>query len=103
MGAKIKGAGTNVIRIDGVQELHGCKHTIIPDRIEAGTFMIAGAAMGKEVIIDNVIPTHLESLTAKLREMGYHIETSDDQLLIVGGQKNLKPVDVKTRISGVSD
>lgn len=79
MGAKIKGAGTNVIRIDGVKEAHGCKHTIIPDRIEAGTFMIAGAAMGKEVIIDNVIPTHLESLTAKLREMGYHIETSDDQ------------------------
>nr|WGE08146.1 UDP-N-acetylglucosamine 1-carboxyvinyltransferase [Bacillus subtilis] len=98
MGAKIKGAGTNVIRIDGVKELHGCKHTIIPDRIEAGTFMIAGAAMGKEVIIDNVIPTHLESLTAKLREMGYHIETSDDQLLIVGGQKNLKPVDVKTLV-----
>ncbi|MGG1242359.1 UDP-N-acetylglucosamine 1-carboxyvinyltransferase [Bacillus subtilis] len=98
MGAKIKGAGTNVIRIDGVKELHGCKHTIIPDRIEAGTFMIAGAAMGKEVIIDNVIPTHLESLTAKLREMGYHIETSDDQLLIVGGQKHLKPVDVKTLV-----
>ncbi len=54
--------------------------------------------MGKEVIIDNVIPTHLESLTAKLREMGYHIETSDDQLLIVGGQKHLKPVDVKTLV-----
>ncbi|MDN8842643.1 UDP-N-acetylglucosamine 1-carboxyvinyltransferase, partial [Staphylococcus aureus] len=80
-----KGAGTNVIRIDGVKELHGCRHTIIPDRIEAGTFMIAGAALGKEVIIDNVIPTHLESLTAKLREMGFYIETSDDQLLMLGG------------------
>ena len=70
MGAKIKGAGTDVIRIDGVEKLNGCRHTIIPDRIEAGTFMIMAAAVGKGIIIDNVIAQHLESLIAKLREMG---------------------------------
>ncbi|MED4403857.1 UDP-N-acetylglucosamine 1-carboxyvinyltransferase [Metabacillus fastidiosus] len=98
MGAKIKGAGTDVIRIDGVESLHGCKHSIIPDRIEAGTYMIIGAAMGKEVIIDNVIPLHLESLIAKFREMGIHVETSDDKILIIGGQKELKAVDIKTLV-----
>lgn len=56
MGARIKGAGTDVIRIDGVESLHGCHHTIIPDRIEAGTYMILGAASGGEVTVDNVIP-----------------------------------------------
>ncbi|AZB40929.1 UDP-N-acetylglucosamine 1-carboxyvinyltransferase [Bacillus sp. FJAT-42376] len=98
MGAKIKGAGTDVIRIDGVEKLHGCRHTIIPDRIEAGTYMIIGAAAGKEVLIDNVIPLHMESLIAKLRETGVHVETSNDQIWIVGGQKELKPVDVKTLV-----
>ncbi|MBD1379686.1 UDP-N-acetylglucosamine 1-carboxyvinyltransferase [Metabacillus arenae] len=98
MGAKIKGAGTDVIRIDGVEKLHGCRHSIIPDRIEAGTYMIIGASMGKEVIIDNVIPLHLESLIAKLREMGIHVETSNDQIMIVGIQKELKAVDVKTLV-----
>ncbi|WP_243387108.1 UDP-N-acetylglucosamine 1-carboxyvinyltransferase [Bacillus kexueae] len=98
MGAKIKGAGTDVIRIDGVEELHGCRHSIIPDRIEAGTYMIIGASMAKELIVDNVIPLHLESLIAKLREMGIHVETSDDQIYIVGGQKELKPVDIKTLV-----
>ncbi|MDA7025372.1 UDP-N-acetylglucosamine 1-carboxyvinyltransferase [Bacillus sp. CLL-7-23] len=98
MGAKIKGAGTDVIRIEGVESLHGCRHSIIPDRIEAGTFMIAAAAMGQEVLIDNVIPTHLESVIAKLREMGIRIEESNDQLLMVGGQKELKPVDLKTLV-----
>ncbi|OAS88093.1 MULTISPECIES: UDP-N-acetylglucosamine 1-carboxyvinyltransferase [Metabacillus] len=98
MGAKIKGAGTDVIRIDGVERLHGCRHSIIPDRIEAGTYMIIGAAMGREVMIDNVIPLHLESLIAKLREMGLHIETSNDQILIIGGQKELKAVDIKTLV-----
>ncbi|WP_353854319.1 UDP-N-acetylglucosamine 1-carboxyvinyltransferase [Bacillus sp. Bos-x628] len=98
MGAKIKGAGTDVIRIEGVESLHGCKHSIIPDRIEAGTFLIAGAAMGDEVVLDNVIPTHLESITAKLREMGFIIETSNDQMLIVGKNEGLKPVDIKTLV-----
>ncbi|CJF85330.1 UDP-N-acetylglucosamine 1-carboxyvinyltransferase [Streptococcus pneumoniae] len=97
MGARIKGAGTDVIRIDGVDQLKGCRHSIIPDRIEAGTYMIMGASMGKEVVVDNVIPQHLESLTAKMREMGIRIETSSDQILVATRQL-LKPVDIKTLV-----
>lgn len=97
MGAKIKGVGTDVIRIDGVESLHGCKHTIIPDRIEAGTYAILAAAQGNEVIIDNVIPQHLESLLAKLREMGVSVDEADDQLLIRSNNQ-LKSVDVKTLV-----
>lgn len=97
MGAKIKGVGTDVIRIDGVDHLHGCRHTIIPDRIEAGTYMILAAAIGNGVLIDNVIPQHLESLIAKLREMGVQIETADDEVFI-GNTENLKAVDIKTLV-----
>ncbi|WP_163969482.1 UDP-N-acetylglucosamine 1-carboxyvinyltransferase [Oceanobacillus halotolerans] len=97
MGAKIKGVGTDVIRIEGVESLHGCRHTIIPDRIEAGTYAIAAAAAGNEVIIDNVIPQHLESVLAKLREMGVEMQAADEQLLIT--PKNpLKSVDIKTLV-----
>lgn len=98
MGAKIKGVGTDVIRIEGVPSLHGCRHTIIPDRIEAGTYAIAAAAAGNEVIIDNVIPQHLESLLAKLREMGITVEDSDDQLYIARAKNPLKSVDIKTLV-----
>ncbi|KSU81817.1 MULTISPECIES: UDP-N-acetylglucosamine 1-carboxyvinyltransferase [Fictibacillus] len=98
MGAKIKGAGTDVIRIDGVDHLHGCRHSIIPDRIEAGTYMILAAAVGQQVVIDNVIPLHLESLIAKLREMGIQIETKDDQVLIHSSKGPLKSVDIKTLV-----
>ncbi|MDQ0218530.1 UDP-N-acetylglucosamine 1-carboxyvinyltransferase [Peribacillus cavernae] len=97
MGAKIKGAGTDVIRIDGVENLSGCKHTIIPDRIEAGTFMILAAAVGQGILIDNVIPQHLESLTAKLREMGVNIEAGDDQIFVSPGAE-FKSVDIKTLV-----
>ncbi|MCD5324040.1 MULTISPECIES: UDP-N-acetylglucosamine 1-carboxyvinyltransferase [Pontibacillus] len=97
MGAKIKGAGTDVIRIEGVDHLSGCQHTIIPDRIEAGTYTIMAAAKGEEVIIDNVIPLHLESLIAKLREMGIVVETGDDQLL-VRRSNPLTSVDIKTLV-----
>ncbi|UZH05498.1 UDP-N-acetylglucosamine 1-carboxyvinyltransferase [Heyndrickxia coagulans] len=97
MGAKIKGAGTDVIRIEGVDHLSGCRHTIIPDRIEAGTFMILAAAAGEGVLVDNVIPHHLESLTAKLREMGIPVETGDEQIFI-GKADKLKPVDIKTLV-----
>ncbi|TQS72141.1 UDP-N-acetylglucosamine 1-carboxyvinyltransferase [Ornithinibacillus gellani] len=97
MGAKIKGVGTDVIRIDGVPSLHGCRHTIIPDRIEAGTYAITAAAVGNEVIIDNVIPQHLESLLAKLREMGVTVEESDEQLYIAA-RDPLKSVDIKTLV-----
>lgn len=97
MGARIKGAGTDVIRIDGVDSLHGCNHTIIPDRIEAGTYMILAAAVGDKIMIENVIPQHLESVTAKLREMGVRIEINDDQIMVTGGN-SLKTVDVKTLV-----
>lgn len=97
MGAKIKGAGTNVIRIDGVDKLHGTKHTIIPDRIEAGTFMIMAAVAGDGVTIDNVIPFHVEALTAKLREMGVNVVEGAEQIFIPKS-KNLQSVDVKTLV-----
>jgi UDP-N-acetylglucosamine 1-carboxyvinyltransferase len=97
MGAKIKGVGTDVIRIDGVDQLHGCRHTIIPDRIEAGTYMILGAAVGDGIMIDNVIPEHLESLIAKLREMGVKIEEGDEQLFIHPAPQ-IKAVDIKTLV-----
>ena len=97
MGANIKGAGTNVIRIEGVERLQGTKHTIIPDRIEAGTFMIMAAAAGDGVTIDNVIPFHVEALTAKLREMGVKVEEREEHIFIPKTE-NLLAVDVKTLV-----
>ena len=97
MGAKIKGAGTDVIRIEGVDQLSGCVHTIIPDRIEAGTYTIMAAAQGEEVYIDNVIPQHLEPLIAKLREMGIDI-IEDEESLIIRPKQNLSAVDIKTLV-----
>ncbi|MFP3885249.1 UDP-N-acetylglucosamine 1-carboxyvinyltransferase [Priestia filamentosa] len=97
MGARIKGAGTDVIRIDGVDHLSGCRHSIIPDRIEAGTYMIMAASMGEEVLIDNVIPKHIEPLIAKLREIGVEVQTNNDQVLI-RGKENLKAADIKTLV-----
>ena len=97
MGANIKGAGTNIIRIEGVEKLHGTRHTIIPDRIEAGTFMIMAAAAGDGVTIDNVIPFHVESLTAKLREMGVEVVEQDEKIFIPKAV-GLDGVDVKTLV-----
>ena len=77
MGANIKGAGTDVIRIKGVSKLHGSEYTIIPDQIEAGTFMFAAAASKGDVLIKNVIPKHLEAFTAKLLEVGVNEEYDD--------------------------
>jgi len=95
MGAVIKGAGTDVIRIQGVKNLHGCRHTIIPDRIEASSYMIAAAATRGDVLIENVIPRHLESVTAKLREMGVSVLEDDDSIRVIGGN-TYRAVDVKT-------
>ncbi|MET3575775.1 UDP-N-acetylglucosamine 1-carboxyvinyltransferase [Bhargavaea ullalensis] len=97
MGANIKGAGTNVIRIDGVESLSGTTHTIIPDRIEAGTYMIMAAAAGGGVTIDNVIPFHVEALTAKLREMGVGVVEEEERIFIPKTEK-LTSVDVKTLV-----
>ncbi|WP_432354037.1 UDP-N-acetylglucosamine 1-carboxyvinyltransferase [Sporosarcina sp. A2] len=97
MGANIKGAGTNVIRIEGVESLSGTRHTIIPDRIEAGTFMIMAAVAGDGVTIDNVIPLHVEAVTAKLREMGVVVE-EDEEKIFIPKTKELKAVDVKTLV-----
>ena len=94
MGAKIKGAGTDVIRISGVSKLHGTTYSIIPDQIEAGTFMMAAAATKGDVIIRNVIPKHLESISAKLTEGGCQIDEEDDAVRVCAtrrlGRTNVK-------------
>ena len=95
MGANIKGAGTDVIRIKGVSKLHGTEYTIIPDQIEAGTFMFAAAVTKGDVIVKNVIPKHLESISAKLLEIGCEIEESDDAVRVVAS-KPLTHTHVKT-------
>lgn len=95
MGARVRGAGTNVITIEGVSELHGVQHSVIPDRIEAGTYMIAAAMTGGDVIIENVLPEHQKPLIAKLREAGALVEEDIDRIHVVGSGK-LKAVDIKT-------
>ncbi len=95
MGARVRGAGTNVITIEGVSELHGVQHSVIPDRIEAGTYMIAAAMTGGDVIVENVLPEHQKPLIAKLREAGALVEEDIDRIHVVGSGK-LKAVDIKT-------
>lgn len=95
MGVRITGVGTDVIKINGVDSMDGCRHSIIPDRIEAGTYMIMAAATAGDVYVDNVIPKHLESITAKLREIGAEITEKDDSIRIVG-KTEYNAVDVKT-------
>ena len=94
MGADIKGAGTDTIRINGVKELHPANHTIIPDRIEAGTFMVAAAITGGDITIDNVVPDHLKPVTAKLREAGVEISEELTSVRVKGS--SISPVDIKT-------
>lgn len=98
MGAKIQGAGTDKIIIEGVDCMHGCIHEMIPDRIEAGTFLIIAAAVGKKITIKNIIPHHLESLTSKLFEMGVKIDIQNDQIVVYENEKGLEPVNVITQI-----
>lgn len=95
MGADVKGAGTDVIRINGVKELSGCTYKVIPDQIEAGTYMIAAAATKGDIIIDEIIPKHLEPVTAKLKEMGMGIEEYGDSMRIFY-EKELEPVNIQT-------
>lgn len=95
MGGKIRGAGTETIRIEGVDYLQGTQHTIIPDRIEAGTFMVAAAITGGNVLIKGAVPEHLTSLIAKMEEMGVTIIEEEDGLRVIGPDE-LKAVDLKT-------
>ena len=110
MGANIKGAGTDVIRIKGVNRLHGCTYSIIPDQIEAGTFMMAPAATRGDIVIKDVIPKHLESITAKLLEMGCKLVEGDDWIRVIAegevGSTNVKtlpypgfPTDMQPQIA----
>ncbi|MCQ2486580.1 MAG: UDP-N-acetylglucosamine 1-carboxyvinyltransferase [Clostridia bacterium] len=95
MGADVRGAGTDVIKIHGVSEMHGCSYSIIPDQIEAGTYMAAVAACGGNVLVKNVVPKHLESITAKLVEAGVVVESYDDAVRVIA-EDRLKACNVKT-------
>lgn len=95
MGADIRGAGTDVIKIRGVKSLHGATYSIIPDQIEAGTYMVAAAATHGDLVVKNVIPKHLESITAKLVEIGVKVEEYDDALRVISDGK-LNHVNIKT-------
>ena len=95
MGANIKGAGTDVIRIRGVEELHATDYSIVPDMIEAGTYMFAAAATKGDVLIKNVIPKHLEAITAKLEEIGCEVEEFDDAVRVIAARR-LRKTQVKT-------
>ena len=95
MGAHIRGAGTNIIIIDGVERLHGTRHQVIPDRIEAGTYISLAAAVGKGIRINNVLYEHLEGFIAKLEEMGVRMTVSEDSIF-VEEQSNLKAINIKT-------
>lgn len=95
LGAKIRGAGTDIIKIEGVDQLSGGRYSVIPDRIEAGTFMVAAAATKGDLLIDHVIPTHVEPLIAKLREANVEVAEEDDSIRVTYKDK-LKPIDIKT-------
>lgn len=97
MGASVKGAGTDVIRIRGGRPLHGSNYAVIPDQIETGTLMIAAAATRGDVMIRGAIPTHMESLTAKLLEMGVHVNEADDRIRVRADGK-LRPINIKTQV-----
>lgn len=96
MGARIKGAGTDTIKIEGVESLGGARHTVIPDRIEAGTFMLAAAITRGELLLKNVVPDHLKPISAKLRECGVEVELVDEGLYVNAMDKKLKATDLKT-------
>lgn len=97
MGANIRGAGTDTLRIEGVEQLTGVTHTVIPDRIEAGTYLSIAAAMGENVLIENVIGEHIESLVAKMSEMGIPLEMDEESVRVLATNEELKPVTIKTQ------
>lgn len=95
MGADVRGAGTDTVKINGVEKLHGGSYSIIPDQIEAGTYMVAAAATGGEILVKNVIPKHLECISAKLRETGTIVQEYEDSVLVKGAS-NLRRANIKT-------
>lgn len=97
MGAKIKGAGTSIIKIEGVPYLHKCFIEVIPDRIEAGTYLIIGSLLGENLKINKIIPSHLESLTSKLKETGANLDIQDDYIIINRPNK-YNPINIKTLV-----
>jgi len=97
MGAKIDGAGTNKITINGVKKLHCTNYNVIPDRIEAGTFLCAAAATGGEIILKNVIPEHMESIINKLQESGCYVEWKKNEIHLIAPKK-LNPIEIKTMV-----
>lgn len=96
MGARVKGAGTDQIKIEGVERLHGADHTVIPDRIETGTYMLASAITRGEILIKNVVPDHIRPITAKLRECGVLVEVGDEGLYVVADRNELTSTNIKT-------
>ena len=96
MGADVRGAGTDVIKIRGVEKMHGCEYSIIPDQIEAGTYMAAAAACGGDILVRNVVPKHLESITAKLQEIGVTVEEGDDSVRVISNRADLHKCNIKT-------
>ena len=98
MGAKITGAGTSTIKIIGVEHLHKCFHEVIPDRIEAGSYIIMGALCGNPLRIDNLIPEHIDPLLSKLEEMGVELEIGYDYVTVLGCKEKLKATNIKTAV-----
>ena len=96
MGARIRGAGTNVIKIDGVRSLSGCVHEIIPDRIEAGTFIIIAAAMARHMVVRGIIPQHLDALLSKLTDMGINMNVGID-FVEISETKHMNAVNITTK------
>ena len=98
MGVKIKGAGTNEIRIHGVEQLHGCYHQVVPDRIEAGTYLMIGAILGENFTIENIIPEHLEALVSKLEHIGINLRVMEDSITVLGRKDKLVNTNIKTGV-----
>lgn len=96
MGARIKGAGTDTIKIEGVEKLKNVSHHVIPDRIEAGTFMVGAVMTGGNVLIKNIVPDHLKAVIAKLRECGAYIEMTDEGMIVRGDVRSINSTDIKT-------
>ncbi|MBP3851061.1 MAG: UDP-N-acetylglucosamine 1-carboxyvinyltransferase [Erysipelotrichaceae bacterium] len=97
MGARIRGMGTSTLTIEGVQDLKGCFHEIIPDRIEAATYVIMAAAMADDMMIENIIPQHLDAIIMKLREIGVQLEVGSDFVHVLRNDKPLKPTEILTK------